>query len=977
MKNFEEEYQRLNSEQQEAVDTVEGPVMVVAGPGTGKTQVLAMRVARILQKTQAKPSNILCLTFSTSGATAMRERLRHLLGAEAYGVTVSTIHGFANDIISSHPIVFDDWSAHEQISDIERYRTMKRIIDSMLPNVSLVNRKNPYIRIKDILSRFSDLKREGVVDSVRLHSIAEEYTATLAKKSKEGTKAHEKNLLTARKFTDLVRMFLAYEQSLLDSGRYDYDDMLLTVNAALHEHDWLLAELQERYQYILVDEFQDTNGAQYEMIEHLVTPKTVDDVPNIFVVGDDDQAIYRFQGANLQNILKFHHRFQSAKIIVLQTSYRCSQKILDAADALISHNTERLTERIPHLTKKLQAGVHYRNEPAPTLLRCPSEVAEPWMIAECIEEKIQAGVLPQDIAILTQTNKELRPIYDVLQAKGIPVQLSGKLDLLQHPLVSQVIALFQAGMSPESSALLSSALGAACLQCHPADLGRLFDAAPRSTSLLSYLLLFGDPAGTPNPVSLFRPESVIAARDFILELHQGISSRTIVETFEFLLKKSGILPTDTFSLDPLDYAAIQALFDTVKYRAYEQPSFTAQSFADDLLYYLEPEYGDIRLTYDAPHLTDEGVALMTAHRSKGLEFDVVFLPSFREKHWDQRQRPSPVSMPEDLLFGWSSEQKKYESQQDERRVAFVAMTRARKELYFTCARQFSRTDKTSAISPSGFFAEAGDLPEAERELMHPERIGTLLFTPVRHIDQEFASFLRKKLQTFSLSVTALNHFLEDPKLFLESDLLQVPQAKNSSLVYGNAVHDALKKWALAVQSGQVPSSIQFVEHFAEYLATREVLTEKEQVSLLSLGRESLPRYFSQKLEGSIPSILKIECPIQAQLGDIPLKGKIDRIDALQPGSSDVRVIDFKTGRPKTELEIRSEDYFRQLVFYALLLEKGMPYFVPREFVLDFIGEGEHHAVERVFSVTSDEKKLLEQVIGDVWKKVQALDFTPL
>jgi DNA helicase II / ATP-dependent DNA helicase PcrA len=973
------EYDRLNVAQKRAVDSIEGPVMVVAGPGTGKTQVLSLRVAKILEKTQAKPSNILCLTFSRSGATAMRERLRSLIGADAYGVTVSTIHGFCGEIIQQYPIVFEEWSALEQISDIERYRQINRIIDQMMPDCVLVSRKNPYQRTRDILSRISDIKREGKQDPAFLRSVVESYGALMEAKSKKGTKAHQQNILRARKFSEFVDVFIRYQDMLGRTNRYDYDDMILRVIEALKGNDWLLSGLQERYQYILVDEFQDTNGAQYELIELLTKPRTAEDDPNLFVVGDDDQAIYRFQGANLTNILKFYHRFPKSDIVVLTISYRCSQEILDASGSLISKNTERLVTSMKGLEKNLQSSSKKKSA-QPILLHAPTNETEPWVIADLIEDKIREGVKASEIAILVQTNAELRPIYDILRSRQIDAQMTGSLDLLMHPLVMQIIAIFRAAIDPRKNDVLASAIASECFDCHPADLGRLFSLRERGASLLDLLLQFGVP-GAKDQIRLHDETSLFRARDLILDLHQGLNTRTIIETLELLIKHSGILPKKNEKdshLDPIDLAVVQEFFDRVKYRAYEQRAFTAQSLEDDIDHHLNPDYGDLRMTYEFPHLSEKGVSLMTAHRSKGLEFDFVILPNFRERHWDHRRKPLSLSMPEDLLFGWSGEQKKYESEQDERRVAFVAMTRARKELIFTCPRLRNDGNRSSAVSPSAFFAESGKLPEADGTLHDPAGSMLLLRPVLRDIDEEYKTFLRKRIQEFSLSVTALNHFLEDPKLFEASDLLQMPQSKDANLVYGNAVHDALRRWALSIQERSPMTSDQFLSAFLQYLDEREVLTTQERGRLSMEGKENLPRYFTERLEGFEPMIIGVEQSLSTRLGDIPIKGKIDRIDQVSPASSEVRIIDYKTGRPRTESEIREDaTYFRQLVFYALLLQHGKPFWKPQSFTLDFIGQGSDSPIERTLVITEKDQHDLMTLIRAVWSKILALDFTPI
>ncbi|MBI2523997.1 ATP-dependent helicase [Candidatus Peregrinibacteria bacterium] len=421
------------------------------------------------RKTHMRPGNILCLTFSVSGALAMRERLRTLIGPDAYGITIATIHGFCNDIIVSHPVVFDAWSALEKVSDVERYRIVNRSIDALLPDLVLVNPKSPHRRTREILDRIAQVKREGkTLDD--LMQATSTWAQEMEGKSSVGTKAHESNLLSARKVREFTEVFRRYQEALEKTQRYDYEDMILYVLRALEEHDWLLQSLQERYQYVLVDEFQDTNGAQCRLIDLLTTYPMLDHEPNLFVVGDDDQAIYRFQGANLLNLLQFRERFHRAPVIVLTTSYRCSQPILDAAGSLIAKNTERLVGKIPGLRKELVAHsslspgerVGVRGPPplgegiVPTLYHVPSDTAEPWVMADMVEERLAKGIAPQNIAVLTQTNAELLPIAEVFRARNLPVDMRGKIDLLNHPLVCQAMAILRTIENPLESAHLAA-----------------------------------------------------------------------------------------------------------------------------------------------------------------------------------------------------------------------------------------------------------------------------------------------------------------------------------------------------------------------------------------------------------------------------------------------------------------------------------------------------------------------------------------
>ncbi len=990
---FEAAYNDLNTEQKKAVDTVEGPVMVVAGPGTGKTQVLALRVANILKKTQARPGNILCLTFSTAGTTAMRDRLRSLIGGDAYAVTVSTIHGFCDSIISRNPAVFSEWQSQKSISEIERYKAMQKIIDEVSASSTLINPKNPYERIPAILGRISDCKREGKsLDD--LLKVADEYETLMAGKSKEGTKQNLKNRLQARKFRDFVDLFRRYGDYLRDKGLYDYDDMILTVIKAFQEEDWLLLGLQERYQYILVDEAQDLNGAQWKVIEHLTTSAISPNDPNFFLVGDDDQSIYRFQGANLEHMLAFRERFPNAVVIVLTVNYRSTQKILDAAGRLIARNDERLIGRIPGLVKDLRAA-NGEGGLEPVLLRPPSDAAEPWLIADLAEDRIAQGIKPEDIAVLVQTNSELRPLYDVLRARGISVVLEGKADLLADSIVRQAVLILRSLEKADDDSFLL-ALTCPCFDCHPADIARVVGFARAEKRKVLDVMLTLEQSDLP----LANRDSLIHARDVLLDLRLRQESFSVLETVEHVLRRSGISDAAA-TMDPLDLAVIEAFFQYVKQRCLDNPSLTLREFLHELQYYADEEYGQIRLTYQIPHLVSSGVRLLTAHQSKGLEFHTVILSAFREGHWDERRNPSQLSIPEDLLFGWESEQKKFEKHQDERRVAFVAMTRAERELIMICPREFSVGERARSIAPSAFFAEAGPLPEKDGVLKHPEKSSLLLFTPERDLDSELESYLREKLETFALSPSSLTRFLEDPKEFMRVQLLNQPEELSEdslrALGYGSAVHWALRKWAEAIQTDKLFGFPEFLTEFEWHLREKNILTEKQRYDLLAHANSALPSYFLARLEGQQPFIHTIEHEYRAMLGDpsdpaaasIPLKGKIDRIDLLSSTSGDAIVIDYKTGRPKAPAEIRGGspegsvshtadgDYFRQLAFYAILLEQAEPLLTPQAFSLEFIGERGEEAIRRDFNISESEKEDLRRLIRSVWTKIQNLDFTAL
>lgn len=923
----------------------------------------------------------------------MRERLRSLIGGDAYAVTVNTIHGFCDGIICRNAGVFSEWESKKSLSDLEKYKAMESLIDAIADSSALINPKNPYDRVSAILGRISDCKREGK-NLIDLQKVADEYDTLMEGKSKKTTKQYQKNLLQAQKFRDFVGLFRRYQDFLQEHDVYDYDDMILTVLAALREEEWLLASLQERYQYILVDEAQDLNGAQWKVIERLTTYETVPHEPNFFLVGDDDQSIYRFQGANLEHMLQFRERFPKAPIIVLTVNYRSTQTILDAAGRLIAHNDERLIGRIPGLKKELIASTKEKGS-EPMLLRPPSDTAEPWLVADLAEERIRSGIPPEEIAVLVQTNSELFPLYDTLRARGTPVILQGKSDLLGHSIVSQAVTILKSVQSGAEYPFLH-ALACECLGCHPADIARVIASArAEKRSAIDVLLEI-----EKTELVLTNPKTLLAARDVLLGLHQKKDSRTVLETLEHVLRESG-LAAETG--DPLDLAAIEAFFRYVKDHCLERPALGLKEFLQDLGFYGDDTYSQLRLTYQLPHLVTSGVQLLTAHQSKGLEFSTVIMTSFREGHWDERKNPSRLAVPEDLLFGWETEQRRYEKHQDERRVAYVAMTRAKRELLMLCPREFSVGERARPVSPSAFFAEAGPLPEADATLKDPERSSLLLLKPQRVPDAELRAYLLERIKNFALSPSALSTFLESPLAFMRRHLLGQPEELTPdsllALGYGSAVHWALKEWAVSLRKNEECDEAKFLEAFRWHLAEKNVLTDAQRRNLLSLAKDALPSYFRALLAGTHPVIYAAEREYRAMLGDpsqpdfagtsIPLKGKIDRIDLASPISADAIVIDYKTGAPKTPAAIRGGieagtvsrtrdgDNFRQLVFYALLLEQAEPLLVPKAFSLEFIGERGEDPVARRFDVLESEKDDLRALIRQVWAKILALDFTPL
>jgi len=454
LKAFETIYENLNAQQKLAVDTIDGPVMVIAGPGTGKTQILGARIGKILLETDTAPENILCLTYTDAGAIAMRKRLVGFIGASAYKVNIATFHSFCNDIIQDNLYLFEKPSL-DPISELEKIELLKKLIDQFDKNNPLKRyRGDVYYEMNNLSRLFSAMKKEGWTSTYLVEQIEcyiteiptrDEFVYKKKYKQFEAG-ALKQGLVDAamekmEKLKAAVIAFDAYQALMKSHSRYDFDDMINWVITAFKENKNLLAQYQEKYLYILVDEYQDTSGTQNELVQLLVNYW---DQPNLFVVGDDDQSIFRFQGANVENMLHYQKQYHAAiTTIVLENNYRSTQPILNASTLLINNNQERLINKMEGLSKNLIAALPENKniDIVPSIYAYNDPQEEMIGIAEKINQLIQAGTPPKDIAVLYKENKYGEEIAHFLQQKNIPLFSKRTANLFDQVLIQQIIRI--------------------------------------------------------------------------------------------------------------------------------------------------------------------------------------------------------------------------------------------------------------------------------------------------------------------------------------------------------------------------------------------------------------------------------------------------------------------------------------------------------------------------------------------------------
>jgi DNA helicase II / ATP-dependent DNA helicase PcrA len=965
----------LNSEQKQAVEHTDGPLMIIAGPGTGKTQTIALRIAHILQTTHMRPSNILCLTFSVSGAKAMRERLQRFIGADAYAVTIQTVHGFCNDIIQNNGELFEDFNTLEQADKLEQLQIVRAGIQSLPIGSHLRKIRLENDRASDVLSRITELKRENKRPSdltkiIPLYS--EQILYTKNGKLRGESAALEQDKKRVEQFTEFIAVYKFYEAELQRRQKYDFNDMILTCLDVLKKHEWILAPLQERYQYILVDEFQDLNAAQFAVLETLTTYVHTDQAPNIACIGDDDQAIYRFQGASVSNMHNFVTRYPAAKIITLTENYRSTHQILAVAESIIVHNTERLSNRIPTISKILNAQ---SSGTIPECIHVPNEETQAAYIAKMLLVEHDSGTPWSDMAVICRTNDEVLSLYELLSTASVPCDVQAKRDLLSEQPVQEILSVCKAILSPHDASTLSTALLTSIFNIPALEHAEFWYnwrkySYEQSSNEPTSLLQFG--------LQHLNDTCIHVALQKIWHWHTVYTTMTLPALIEEILSVGNKIPnTTSTSCNTNEFILMNAFFDVVRTMAYANSQLRLPQLLQVFDEYLaEPT---LHLSYDLPHIVHDGVQLLTAHAAKGLEYTLVFVPNVYSTQWEQRRPKVNLHLPVEHIYGIDGDESLLRKE-DERRLFFVACTRAKRKLYM-CIPEAKRSNlELKVVEPSVFIAEAQssvvEITPKPADL--PSPLSALIKPPV-HIDSEFQSYLEKRVSEFELSVTALNAFLDDPQKFLWEQLLKRPQAKKPNLSFGTAVHAALESFAQHSLRKETIDYTLFQNVFERQLKERELLTLSEQEEYLHLGTIVLPKFFAYMQQES-PLVVYAEKSFSTIIDAVPIKGKVDRIDLLTPHTSDVRIVDYKTGTVHgTEASVRKKpDLFRQLVFYKLLADNTVGFaYKAVDFRLDFIGNASEPSRSVTIQVSNEEAKDLTAVIQRVWQKIQALDFTPL
>lgn len=1004
---FKEEYERLNEKQRIAVDTIDGPVMVIAGPGTGKTQILASRIGKILLDTDAQPENILCLTYTEAGVVAMRRRLLNFIGPNAYKVNICTFHAFCNDVIQDNLSLFEK-TALDPVSDLEKIQFFKELIDSFPKNHLLKRyRGDVYFEINNLQSLFSNMKKEGWTPSF-INQKIDDYLANLPTRDEFIYKRKYKEFNAGdlkrdkiqeeqermEKLRAAVGEFDRFQQLMRKKNRYDFDDMINWVIKAFEENKNLLANYQEKYQYILVDEYQDTSGTQNRLVELLISYW---EKPNVFVVGDDDQSIYRFQGANVENMLDFAANYQNDLLtVVLTNNYRSTQPILDISKTLINRNDERLVKKIEGLSKELLSTNQLINQLTnkPFIREYDTQRQEMIGIAKQVQDLVGQQVPPGKIGIIYKENKYGEELAQYFKLLNIPVYSKRHLNILELSLGQKIMLVLkylasEHDISYSGDEMLFEILHFDWFGIPSIEIAKIsMEVAEKrykdDKTSIRQLLVEKSLAPAKDLFSSNLHGGLKKTSAIIEQLVTDVSNVTLQHLFENIIREAGVLSHIMQSPDKhWQLQILTGLFDFVKDETHRNPTLNLQRFVN-LIEMMEKE--DIKLPLVQVSGSDKGVNLMTAHGSKGLEFEYVLLVGCNSSFWEKKRKPGGGYKLPDTMFtslaGTNDEE-------ELRRLFYVAITRAEQHLYISYSK-FKNDGKE--LEPSMFIAEIQDEHQLPIEKIIIDtgvlsEFAALHFIEAQapEIDKIEEEYIGQLLDKFVMNVTALNNYLKCPLEFYFKNLVRIPSPKNEATEFGSAVHHALEKLFRKMQDGKKDTfepKEEFIGDFVWYIERhRESFTREQYARRLEYGQEVLSHYYDKYIS-SFNKIVTIERRIKTVYKDVPLKGALDK---LEFDGKSVNVVDYKSGDPDkgipktkgpSDKDPNGGDYWRQAVFYKILVdnyEQKDWKVVSTEF--DFIepDKKKNYRKEKVVISPVDIITVTQQ-ITDTWEKIQNRDF---
>lgn len=895
----------LNPEQIEAVTHGRGPQLVVAGAGTGKTAVITRRIAHLVNAKQCAAKNILALTFTDKAAQEMESRVDLLVPYGFTDSTICTFHAFGDKCLREFGFLLGLTPNYRVLSNSEQLIFLREHL-FQLPLNRLRPLSNPTQHLQLILSIISRAKDEDVSPETYLN-----YCQQLEQRLDDESSPADH--LIAEKQIEIAELYATYQRLLMQEGVVDFGDLITMTLTLLRSQPDVLADLQQRYQYILVDEFQDTNAGQFELIRLLAGEQA-----NITVVGDDDQSIYKFRGAAISNILQFQKYYPQTKIKILTQNYRSTQFILDSSYTLIQHNNPERLEVLHQLNKRLHAN-GADGLPVSSMRFDTITSETDWVIQDLEKRKKDEQPTWGAFAILVRTKKEAEPFLQTMNIKNIPYRFSGNQGLYKRPEVRICVAFLKIVADP-SHPLAFHELASSTLYDLPAEDLAYLAGLSKKTNQSMMALLKQSLAGQGKPLTPVGQEVgklFLEASQHYLELAKRLSTGQVLYRF---LSESGLISqyTAVNSIESdLAIKNIAKFFDVIKRYEYLAPSNKVLHFIQHLEMLEEigddPTISEIDTDVDA-------VNVMTVHRAKGLEFPVVYIVGCAANRFPAVNRNPSLQFPVELAKEDCPTQD--QALAEERRLFYVAMTRAKETLVMTSAKDYGGKRQ---YKQSRFVMEALELPKTSEQVT--------MLTSLEKIKNFAAANQAVSLtltpladhETLILSYYQIEDYRSCPLKYKYNHILKIPVLPHHRVFYGNAIHAAIDTY---YRQKKLTTQVEFElvkQSFLQAWVNQGFISEEHEQIRQQTGLAALQRFVEVENKRKTKT-LYIEKSFSFYLGKNKITGRIDRVDRHVDGK--VSIVDFKSSEILTQPDAdkRAKDSL-QLTIYALAwleLEKQLP-----------------------------------------------------
>ncbi len=990
-----------NSKQQQAIDILNGQVMLLAGPGTGKTFTVIHRIEKMLAD-GVEPSSILCLTFSDAAASEMRQRLIKKMGVVASAVDIYTYHSFCNDLIKTYPDKFEMTSGVKLITDAEKISIMKECIDDANLEFFVPSRADRYFFTKNFISYIEKLKTQRVSKDEYMACIdtnpmlmprykeleSEIYEREQAGNTKNKTRYNEleKIKTNIEKAKELWTLFELYSTKMINKNLIDFSDMINLVLTSFEEDSQFLSEVSNKYKYFLVDEYQDTNDLQNQIIFNLLDGN---DEKNIFVVGDDDQIIYGFQGAKSDNIENFLTKYPNTTVICLEENNRSTQTILDFSNLIVNQDENRLENNLYfkekyNISKKLTAKNPKIIVKDKKIKRIQfGEILQEFnYIVDDIKTLIESDFAPKtdedkidysQIAIISKKRAELQTFAELLKSKNIPFQIDeGKSIFAIRSTILIYFYIKAMNNYLTSSDKLFGLLLSEPFKIDQQDYNKILEEKRlwKKDESSDFITLMRNLNGWKNP------EKITKFLETFDYLQDYASSNNLRNTVVEIINRTGLL-TYFYKSGKNRSENLAGIRKIISEATDFQNSDSTKNLSDFVKYLDDCFENEIDINLDKDSVVQNAVQLMTYHGSKGREFEYVYLPNLISSNWEDFRMPGEYKLITEDVPDKDAAQAKKDSEL--LKLLFVGITRAKHTLTisFADSNNGKAQQITKYLEPTANYDFDSEQFECSADDLTTEFYRSVS-SDVFDNQKAFKNEIEERVKSVVLSPSRLNDYLSCPRKFFYVKVLgiDVEEADWDGANFGTLIHSLLERAVKVAKESAYPTLEEILEKFRLGMDGMKFSSEAKKEKYFKQGQKLLTNYYPYFSQIPISRITDIEFSFYGVDvdGDF-ITGKIDRIEKNSDGTFEL--YDYKTGNYSSEKKIapneEKQNYFNQLCFYKYAYEKLTGNKVSKVGIIYV--ENHEKSVDKY--LTDDDMKYIETLIKDTYQNIKALKFNPI